>query len=78
MTLSLLLFDPSGVGIDFARCSVGYTHGYSNSGPFGARPSKRHTLIQRPWSQGEGERSWQSNCSGLASSAFVETNSSGV
>ena len=42
-----VLFDPFGVDIDFARCLVDYTHGYSNSGPFGAGPSKRDTLIQR-------------------------------
>ena len=49
-----VLFDPFGVGIDFARCPVGCTHGYSHSGPFGAGTSKRHTLIQRRWVQRDG------------------------
>jgi len=31
-----VLFDPFGVGIDFPVCTVGYTHGYSHSGPSGA------------------------------------------
>ena len=52
-----VLFDPFGVGIDFARCSVGSTHGYSPSGPFGAGLSKRQSLIQWQWGRGEGERS---------------------
>ena len=47
-------FDPFGVGIDFPVCTVGYTHGYSHSGPFGAGPSKGRTLIQWQWGRGEG------------------------
>jgi hypothetical protein len=39
------LFDLFGVDIDFARCPVGCTHGYSHSGPFGPGPSKRRNLI---------------------------------
>ena len=50
-----VLFDPFGVGIDFPVCTVGYTHGYSHSGPSGAGLSKRHTLIQQQFPQGEGE-----------------------
>ena len=39
----------------FALCSVGCTHGYSHSGPFGAGPSKRHYLNSPPVGRGEGE-----------------------
>jgi len=43
-----VLFDPFGVGIDSPVCTVGYTHGYSHSGPSaGAGISKRHTFIQQ-------------------------------
>ena len=41
-----VLFDPFGVGIDFPVCTVGYTHGYSHSGPFEAGPAKRRTIIK--------------------------------
>src|SRR6476659_5423479 len=61
-----VLFDPFGVGIDFPVCTVGYTHGYSHSGPSGAGLSKRHTLVRQQWGWGEGECSWQLNCSGFA------------
>ena len=44
-----VLFDPFGVGIDFPVCTVGYTHGYSHSGPSGAGFSKLHALIQQQW-----------------------------
>jgi hypothetical protein len=37
------LFDLFGVGIDFPVCTVGYTHGYSHSGPSGAGLSKRNS-----------------------------------
>ena len=40
------LFDPFGVEIDFHRCPVGCTHGYSHSGPFEAGPAKRRTIIK--------------------------------
>ena len=44
-----VLFDPFGVEIDFPVCTVGYTHGYSHSGPSGAGLSQLHTLIQQQW-----------------------------
>ena len=50
-----MLFDPLGVGIDFPVCTVGYTHGYSHSGPPGAGISKRHTLIQQQCTNAKGQ-----------------------
>ena len=55
----LVLFDPFEVGIDFPICTVGSTHGYSHSGPFGAGLSKLHTLVQQQWGRGEGECSYR-------------------
>jgi len=37
-----VLFDPFGVGIDSPVCTVGYTHGYSHSGPSGGCYDIRH------------------------------------
>ena len=63
---SHVLLDPFGVGIDFPVCTVGYTHGYSHSGPSGAGLSKRHTLIREQWGRGKGEPT--SNCKDTAKS----------